>query len=55
MWEEECQEERQGRVELEKRPYNIDRRLDPLEKDIKFPGGFVAKNFKNHRYLIYNI
>lgn len=54
MWEKECQEERQRRIELEKRPYNIDKRLDSVEKE-KFPGSIVSTNFKDHRYLIYNI
>ena len=31
--EGECQEERQVRMELDKRPFKVDRRLDPVEKD----------------------
>lgn len=44
--EGECQEERQVRMELDKRPFKVDRRLDPVEKDWKIPWWHSTENFK---------
>lgn len=46
--------ERKTKMELEKRSDNIDERLNFVE-DRKMPWLHIAKNFKDHRHLIYNI
>lgn len=53
MWEEKCQKSKG--VELEKRACKIDRRLNPVEKETNALIAIVAKNFKYHRSLIYNV
>lgn len=46
--------ERETKMELGKRSYNIVKRLDFVE-DRKMPWLHIAKNFKDRRHLIYSI